>query len=298
MSFLQHHHISNPLGGERRFYEWRGHRVAYVERGQPAAGQPPLVFVHSIHAAASSAEWRNIIEPLSQSHRCVVLDLLGFGASDRPPLHYTAQLYIDLIGDFLRDVVGQPATLVGSSLGATYAIAAAHAQPRAVHAVVAIGPAGITRLYAPGGALNRAVESLFRSEVPGAALFRALVSRWSIRQFLKGIYSNPAYLTPDAIEIFYNTAAHPNARFAPAAFVGMRLNQDIRVAVTQLSCPLLLVWGTQAAQTPYKEAAAVRRLLPAVSFAEIHAGDLPHEETPEAFLNALTPFLAAARTTA
>ena len=60
------------------------------------------------------------------------LDLLGFGASAHPPLDYTASLYVDLLRDFLVDVVREPAVLVGSSLGGTYAIAVASENPALV----------------------------------------------------------------------------------------------------------------------------------------------------------------------
>jgi pimeloyl-ACP methyl ester carboxylesterase len=298
--------LPNPLGSERRTYRWRGHAIAYVVRGEHTPdADAPVVFVHSIHAAAWSAEWRHVFAQFADGtaghddgRLCYALDLLGFGASDRPPVRYTAQMYVDLLRDFLREVVRTPATLIGSSLGGTYAIAVAAAYPDVAHAVVAIGPAGVSRLYEPGGVLNHGVQALLRSNVPGTALFRALVSRRSIRFFLKDIYADPATLTPEAVEYFFDSANHPNARFAPAAFVGMSLNRDIRVAITTLECPLMLVWGIHAAQTPFRESAAVRSLVPNAAFEAVDAGDLPHEEAPEEFMTAVLPFLSASRAAA
>ncbi|AMW03862.1 alpha/beta fold hydrolase [Gemmatimonas phototrophica] len=280
--------LPNPLGGERRFYAWRGWKVAYVVRGH---GEP-LVFIHSIHAAAWNAEWRQNVPALSEQHTCYAIDLLGFGASDRPPIPYTAELYISLVHDFLRDVVGTPAHLVGSSLGGTYAVAVAHANPELVRSVVAIGPAGVSRLFNVGGAAGTAVQALFRTAVPGRALFSALVSRASIKFFLKDIYAFG--LDRMAEHLYWISANQPNARFAPAAFVGMRLNHDIRQSIGQLQVPLLLVWGTQASQTPYKESAQVRAAAPAAMFAPQHAGDLPHDETPDAFNAVVLGFTAPA----
>jgi pimeloyl-ACP methyl ester carboxylesterase len=299
--------LPNPLGGERLIYLWRGYRVAYVVRGHGAADRPPLLFVHSIHAAAWSAEWRHNVAVLAgadadgvdgefgSGHTCFALDLLGFGASDRPPIRYQAQLYIDLIRDFLTDVVGEPAVVIGSSLGGTYAIAVGAAFPQLVRAVVAVGPAGVTRLAEPGGKLNDAVQGLFRSNVPGTALFSALVSRASIGFFLKDIYADPKAMTAETLELYRVTAAQPNARFAPAAFVGMSLNRDIRQALPALEVPFLLLWGSEATQTPFREAAGVRALVPAAPFVALPGGDLPHDEHPAAFNQALAEFLDAVR---
>lgn len=289
--------VPNPLGGERRNYQWRGLSVAYVVRGTGA----PVVFLHSIHAAAWSAEWRRIFPALADGsasvppngYCCYALDLPGFGASDRPPLRYTAALYLDLLRDFLRDVVQEPAVLVGSSLGGTYAIAVAADPSVHVRAVCAIGPAGVTRLTQPGGVAGGCIQGLLRSAGIGAWLFSQLVTRRSIRFFLKDIYASRAALDDETVELFWVSANQPNARFGPAAFVGMALNHDIRQALTALPCPLLLVWGEQASQTPFREAAAVRALVPAAQFVTLPGGDLPHDEHPAGFLTALRSFLAS-----
>ncbi len=45
------------------------------------------------------------------------IDLLGFGASDKPPLAYSTELWRDQVLDFLADFVDAPAVLVGNSIG-------------------------------------------------------------------------------------------------------------------------------------------------------------------------------------
>ena len=286
--------LPNPLGGIRNAYAWRDGRVAYVERGpehEAAAAHPPLVFIHSIHAAAWNAEWRRNVPAFASHYRCIAPDLLGFGASDRPPIHYKAPLYLELLHDFLRDVVREPAVLIGSSLGATYAIATAAAHPDRVAGVCAIGPAGVTRLVHPGGTANALVERLLRSPRVGKALFSALVSRPSIRFFLKDIYADRSVMDAETTGLFHVSANQPNARYAPAAFVGMQLNCDIRKALPAVRVPLMLAWGTAARQTPAAEAVPMRALAPHATFAPIPGGDLPHDECPDPFNRALRDFL-------
>ncbi len=281
--------LPNPLGGERLHFAWRGHDIAYVRRGTG----PAVVLLHSIHACAWSMEWRNVVPDLSQRFTTYSLDFLGFGASAHPELQYTAELYIDLVRDFLTEVVREPAVLVGSSLGGTYAVAVAAGSPALVRGVCAIGPAGITRLTVPGGAAGAVVQGLFRTSFPGTALFSLLVSRGSIRFFLKDIYHDPRMMSDEVVELYHASATQTNARFAPSAFVGMRLNRDIRRDLPAMAAPFLLVWGSFASQTPFKEAAAVHALRAEAPFAVLPAGDLPHEESPELFVKSLTTFLDA-----
>lgn len=279
--------LPNPLGGERRFYEWRGHSVAYVVSG---SGRP-VVLIHSIHAAAWSAEWRFSIPVISQRFQTFALDLLGFGASDRPAVQYTAELYLALIRDFLRDVIRIPAVLVGSSLGGTYALTIAAQSPAFARAVCAIGPAGVSRLAEPGGRGFHFAERLLRSRVPGDALFKSLTTRPSIRLFLRDIYADRSAMTDEAVELFWLTAHQPGARYAPAAFIGMRLNHDLRPLLPQLARPFLLLWGERAGQSPMSEALPFRALAPDAQYAVLPGGDLPHEERADVFSTTLLHFL-------
>lgn len=280
--------LPNPLGGERVRYRWRDQDIAYVKRGSG----PAMVMVHAIHACAWSMEWREVVPALSERYTTFSLDLLGFGASAHPALRFTADMFIELIRDFLTDVVCEPAVLVGSSLGGTYVVSVAAQYPALARAVCAIGPAGVSRLTVPGGAAGTAVQALFRSEFPGKRLFSALVSKRSIRFFLQKTYfDKPRMLTSAVVDLYWVSAAQHNARFGPAAFVGMRLNHDIRRALVTMPCPFLLVWGEHAQQTPFRESAEVHALRPQSPFAVLPGGDLPHEESPAAFLSALFGFL-------
>src|SRR5215218_8228376 len=114
------------LPGAMHDWQWRGWRVRYTMLGSAS----PVVLVHSLHAAASSYELRNVFEPLSQRHTVYALDLLGFGKSERPDVSYSGPLYRDLLADFLREVVQRPAVVVASSLSSGYAVAVARSRPR------------------------------------------------------------------------------------------------------------------------------------------------------------------------
>jgi pimeloyl-ACP methyl ester carboxylesterase len=131
----------------------------------------------------------------------------------------------------------------------------------------------------------------------GAVLFNLATSHAGIRFFLKDVYANPAALNPATVELYWKSARHPGARYAAGAFVGMRLNCDIRSALPALQRPLLLTWGERAGQTPFAEAKQVRAAAPAgTQFVTFHAGDLPHEECPAEYSAAVEAFLATVPT--
>jgi len=63
------------------FLDLSGARLYYYAAGTRGAGVP-VVFIHGF--PTSSHLWNDVVPLMPQGHRLVVLDLLGFGRSDRP----------------------------------------------------------------------------------------------------------------------------------------------------------------------------------------------------------------------
>ena len=132
------------------FYEVKGDREA-----------KPVVLIHGFGPGASSYEWRKNIEALSEQFRVYALDLLGFGLSDRPAIDYDAETYIDLLIDFIREVVGKPAIVIAHGLTSAYVIEAAYRRPQLFeHLVLVAAPPAILQESHPGP-LNAIWKSCF-----------------------------------------------------------------------------------------------------------------------------------------
>ena len=66
---------------QKNFIEVLGHKMAYVETGDPNGR--PIVFQHG--NPTSSYLWRNIMPHAEQLGRCIAIDLIGMGDSDKLP---------------------------------------------------------------------------------------------------------------------------------------------------------------------------------------------------------------------
>ncbi len=282
--------LANPLGGEAGTWHWRGHRIAWTRRG---AG-PAVLLVHAVHAAAWSHEWRHVVASLAADHTVWTLDLLGFGRSDRPAARYSAALYVALLDEFARAVIGEPCALVGSSLGGAYTVALAARDARRFPALALVCPTGVAHLATPPTPANDAARALLESPLVGTALFNALVSRPSLRFFLAQAYADAAHVTPALVDAHHAAAHQPGARFAPAAFVGMALGLNVRDALRRLEQPVLLTWGRHAREVPSAELDAYRALLPDAEVAIFASGSLPHDERADEWAATVRDFLARA----
>jgi pimeloyl-ACP methyl ester carboxylesterase len=280
--------LDNPLGGESREMDWRGHRVAYTRHG---AGTPVLL-IHGIYAGASSYEWRHTVDALAEHHTVYALDLLGFGRSARPNVRYTAALYQAFLADFMAKLGHGPLVVVASTLSAAHVVALAARDPRHIAALALIEPAGVGQLREPSSTGQAATQLLLDAPVVGTAIYNALTSPVSVREFLQECYANDRLVTDELVEEYVQNARQPGAKHAVAAFVSGRLNVDIRNALRRVRHPMLILWGGQARMNSVQNAHAFRVLKPEADWALIaDAGDLPHDEQPAKTNEALLGFL-------
>ena len=170
-----------PMSGETGFYPWTQGAVRYTVKGR---GEP-LALIHGIYPGASSFEYRKIFDRLAERYRVFALDLLGFGQSGRPAIDYTPALYVELIEDFLRQVVGatdHPAHVIASGMSAAYVIMAAARHPAYFSGLVLIEPVGLPGDARPVGRLALgARRALLRSPLIGEGLYNLAVSRPGLR---------------------------------------------------------------------------------------------------------------------
>jgi pimeloyl-ACP methyl ester carboxylesterase len=278
-----------PPADRDRAFLWRGHRIAYTTRSSARTLAPtPVVLVHSMHPGASSYEWRESLTAVAQRGSVFALDLLGFGASDRPALRYSPALYVSLLIDFLAEVVAAPAVIVAPGLAAAYAIAAADAAPERVAALVLVEPTGLVRRHRNPGRLG----DLLR--LPLLAIWAVLTARARVRRALHRAFAEPARITNDMIDRYHASATRPGSAHAGAALLARQLDRDIHAEWNRLTLPALICWGSTPRSTPLADLRVFRHARADVEGIVIEdSGDRPHEEQPDDFNALLMEFVAA-----
>jgi len=275
----------SALGGAAKFFSWKHGKIFYKESGIGNSGMP-ILLVHSIGAGVSSFMWRKNFDSLSQSFRVYALDLLGFGFSDKPPAApYAADLYVELISDFIREVVGGRANVIASSLSASYVVLVADEHPELVNALILNAPAGYDSHTSRPGMAGAAFYGLLQSPVLGTSFYNVMASERSIRDYAKRtLFYDYRRVTDRLVANLYATSHQAGAQYAIAAFLSGYLNADMRSAFSRLEQRVILVWGKQDATTPMSKADA---LLSLNSGAELEVFDfcrmMPEQEHPERF---------------
>jgi pimeloyl-ACP methyl ester carboxylesterase len=243
--------LPNRLGGETRYYRWRGRDLAYSVAGE---GEP-LLLVHGVYAGASSFEFRKNVEELSKTFRVYALDLLGCGMSERPSRRYEPEDVASQVEDFVREEIGGTAHLVASSLSAALVVPAAVRSPRLFQKLVLICPTGYGTLDRPSGRLGDVIYGLFLAPVLGNTLYHAIVSVRGIRYYLGSMaYHDAELVTEELVEDYYHTTHQPGGRYFPAAFVSGKLNLGVADLWPRVPHRTLICWGLEARTAPVREA--------------------------------------------
>lgn len=253
---------TGAVGGEPGAYQWGHGQVFYRHAGDESARA--VVFVHAVGAGARSFMWRRNFEPVSQRARAYALDLLGFGYSDKPATApYSADLYVALVRDFIRDVVGRPALVVAHSLSAAYAVRLADEEPDLVDALLLVSPTGAGDASARPGMAGAAFYGLLHSPVLGTSFYNAVTSERGLRDYARQqLFYDKRFATPRLVAHYYAVSHLPGAQHAATAYLSGYLNTDIRAPFARLRLPTTLVWGRQDSSNPVERAGPLLRLNP------------------------------------
>lgn len=228
--------LSPPLGPQTGTYRWRGMDIGYTEGGDPE--RPDVLLLHDVHPAGSSREFVRIFDDLAEEYHVIAPDFPGFGRSDRPPVHYSDQLYVSFVEDLVGDLTDEPACLA-SSLAGTYAVAAA--EEADIGKLLLVCP----RTSADGRG-RRLFGRLHRLPLIGTAASNLRTTRFALRRSIgRERLLESAALDDEDLTYFWETAHQPGARYGIGSLVAGDLDSpaDLGARLEAMSVPTTLLWG-------------------------------------------------------
>lgn len=202
--------LPQPVAGESRQIEVDGTMVTVTEAGS-TEGQE-LVMVHSPYLGASSREFAALSNALSDTHRMLLVDLPGFGRSDRPVDVNDTDRLTDAIAAVIETRTDEP-ILIAS--GQAYPAALAAAERTSIDRLVAIGPRTERGRTCPFRA------SILAAPVVGTAYNLVLTSRVMLHAHLSRTLEVPQRaLAGDFLEYAWQSSHQPGSRASMVAWIG------------------------------------------------------------------------------
>ncbi|MBV8885275.1 MAG: alpha/beta fold hydrolase [Chroococcidiopsidaceae cyanobacterium CP_BM_RX_35] len=276
--------------GSQRDWVWHGWqtRYTYIRPSTPNQQATPLILVHGF--GASIGHWRHNIGVLGEYHTVYALDLLGFGASEKAPVSYKIDLWVEQVYDFWRTFIQQPVVMLGNSIGSLVVLAAATVHPEMVQGLVmmslpdlAIEAEAIPQFLQP---VVVAIKSLVASPPVLRTLFRVVRRPSIVRRWAGVAYANPDAVTDELVEILLCPAYDRRAAQAFSAIlkamISAQFGPNVKAVLPTLEIPLLLIWGQQDRMVPPALASQLSEYNPNLQLLKLEqAGHCPHDECPE-----------------
>jgi pimeloyl-ACP methyl ester carboxylesterase len=267
-----------------------GHELAYMDSG---AG-PTVMFIHGL--LGSNRNWSHLVSRLEASHRVLVPDLFGHGASDKPMGDYSLGAHAATLRDLLDRLGIAKVTLVGHSLGGGIALQFCYLFPERVDRLVLVS----------SGGLGRSVSPLLRAAtLPGAELVLPVIaSRW-VRGRLEGLGAALGSLgwrpPADVREAWrgFTSLGDADSRRAFLATTRAVIDPGGQTVTAhdhlpmETALPALVVWGTRDRMIPAWHATTAHEAIRGSRVVLFEgAGHFPHLEDPERFARVLADFMA------
>jgi pimeloyl-ACP methyl ester carboxylesterase len=213
---------------------------------------PHIVFMHGWGGTRDSL--RGLAGLFEHTHCVHLVDLPGFGEAPPPPDDWDTGSYTDLIQAYLGARRASPVLLVGHSFGGRIAVRLAARRLPGLRGVVLIGvpglPVSVPRRVRVRRAAIRTLRRMLKAVRPvtGSALLA-----WHTRTFGSKDYLAAGALRPILVRV---------------------VNEDLTESVQAIECPVLLLWGSDDAETPEAIAHRFQALLD--GHVTLHV--LPHKD--------------------
>lgn len=269
-----------------RYYSWKFGDIFYKKEGKGS----PILLIHDLNISSSGYEWYQLIDILKKKHTLYTIDLLGCGRSEKPGITYTSYLYVQMISDFIKDVIGEKTDIISTGLSSSFVVMTAHANSGLIGDITMVNPISLNKLEQVPDKKSKIMTSIVSIPIIGTTLYNIKTCRQNIEYAITEKYFyNPFHAQQKCIDTYYESAHyhHGNGKFLMASLDGYYLNVNIRRVLPQLDNNITIIYGDKL-ENEREIVQSYKKLNKKIS-TKVVAGTklLPHMEKPEEFASKL-----------
>lgn len=268
---------------EGHYYEWRFGKIFYTKKG---SGKP-ILLIHDLNTMSSGYEWHKLENQLAKTNTVYVIDLLGCGRSHKPNMTYTNYLYVQMITDFIKHIIGEKTDIISSGLSSSFVLMACHNDNSIIDKIVMVSPASLTSLNKLPTNNTRIIKMLINIPVIGTLVYNILFSKKKITSLLeKAYYYDSNRLSDRLINIYYESAhsGKTSSKYLFSSIKGRYINSNITLCLETLTNSIFIINGDNKIENLNIAAEQYQDKVPSIEIINIEKSLLvPHLEQPEEF---------------
>lgn len=272
------------------YYNWRFGKVYYKKKGHGS----PVLLIHDLTVYSSAYEWNKVVNELAETHTVYAIDLLGCGRSEKPRITYTNYLYVQLIADFIKNVIGEKADVIASGYSGSFTVLASYTNPEFISKIILINPPSLASLNKVPSKRSKLYKFILEFPIFGTLIYNIKTCQSNIQLlFTEKYLYNPFSVTPEMVDTYYE-AAHQslsNSKFLLSSLVAGYTNNNITHALKEINQSVTILY-CEGETDSEKIAESYTTCNPAIESCMLkHAKHLPQLETPGKFLEILNIYL-------
>lgn len=273
------------------FYHSKNGNIYYQKHGKGS----PVLLIHDLSPAASSYEWCQLSKKLEKQHTIYTIDLLGCGCSDKPYLTYTNYLYVQMITDFIHDIIGECPDIIVSHNSSSFVIQAAAMDNSLIKSITAINPSAVESINtcADADKIIKLKKTIYELPVIGTFLYNIETIETNIEKTLRKTYFYNEQLVSTKMLDTYYEASHKDkshGKYLMASLKCHYLDHAIEHSLKNLETPLYIIGSSERNNiVPIME--SYRKVNSKIQTAYLsNAGLLPQLEMPERIIDIMSSF--------
>lgn len=284
--------LKNILKAENGdYYDWKNGKIYYTKRGTGS----PVLLIHTLDPIASSYEWCRIVKKLEKEHTVYTLDLLGCGRSEKPCFTYTNYLYVQLITDFIQNVIKDKPDVVTTNTSISFVVLAENMNPNLMSRIIGINPPAIGTFERTPDKYSSIKKYILESPIIGTFIYNMTTHEAGIKQILcEKYFSKPQLVSSKMLDAYYE-AAHmerSHGKYLKASIEGHYTDNAIAHALKKIEIPVCIIESRNISDA-VSIADSYANLNTLVETAYIsNSGLTPQLEVPEKLLSIMNMFLA------
>lgn len=233
--------MKNILKSENgNYYDWKNGKIYYTKRGTGS----PVLLLHELNPISSSYEWCRFAKKLERNHTVYAIDLLGCGRSEKPYLTYTNYLYVQLITDFIKDVIHEQPDVITTGNSVAFTTLAENMNKNLFHSIVAINP---PLPYDITNSTNKYAiiqKTLLELPVIGTFIYNMKAHETNIQKTFHSTYFGKPQLVSSKMLDAYYEASHmgqSHGKYLMASLEGQYIDNNISHALRKLEIPFYVI---------------------------------------------------------